>query len=244
MSFADTLSAVVSLLGVVIALVTVAYALRWRRRGAGIRSLKSREDALGMLLDLEPKVMNVMGISLRGLLREYGDGRFRNFLESHPSTRVRVILLNPYSVASLKVVQRETMSLDLESFSQSYLFHDMLASVSLLNEMSQRIQNLEVRLYDSFPYGMLLLTEEYCLFEPYLAPESRQFSRQSVSLMIKKTSPEGGDLYNQMMTTFERVWTDSVPLSSDLAANSLKELAKLRNIIAHAGRRDAGNAQQ
>jgi len=237
MSIAEILSVIVSSLGVIVSSYVLAYyALRSKRRGVGIRAVHSREQALRLLLDNEPEMIDVMGISLRGLLHESGDEQFLWFLNRCPRIRVRVLLLNPYSVASLKVAQREeAVSFDTEGIHQSYLFREILFSIRLLQDLSQRNDKLEVRFYDSFPSGMLLLTEEYCLFEPYLSPDYRRLRQQPAGLLIRRASPDGSLFYDYMARTFEGTWEQSVLLSSDLAVDSLDEVAKLRNIISHAG---------
>jgi hypothetical protein len=234
MTAPDIISLLVSFMGLLVAAIAIYYTYCQKRAGLGIKTIDSRDMGFKTILHTKPNAISIMGISLRGLFRyAIADEWIKLFAESI-DCRIRILLLNPYSLACFKLAQRESELSDTNEYYKSYLFLDILETLKYLDESVQsrtKSGNLEIRLYDDIPLGMLVLTGDYCLLEAYSSPEMRQLRTLRPTILITKTS--ASSLHDHMRNLFDRTWNNAVPFSSDFKTSSLDELSRIRNMIIH-----------
>ncbi len=228
MSASEIVSLVTGVVAIVIAVCSLAYAARQARRRRGIQLIPHSRYGLNLLISSQPEWLCVMGVTLRSFLVA---DTFRLHISLTPDIRVRILLLNPYVVASLKMAQRERELSDIASFVGSDYLRERLAILDYARHMCADMSNVEVRLYDQFPMGSLFISDKACIYSPYVSFEFRQLSHARNAFLVRREAPDSTAFYAQLLQTFEAIWTGAVPLAEDPRSASLNELMQIEGAL-------------
>ncbi len=226
-SFPDLLSVAAGLVGAFVAIAGSLRCIRRQKHSPKLPATSHLEVAFADLLSEKTTSLDVLGISLKQLLRDGQHSPFLECLERHGDIKTRVLLLNPYSVFALKLAQREE-GVSAESYTSSRIYHEILASIRMLRGLQPSYPRLEARVYGDAAMGMILLTNSGCLFESYGPREDRQ-AYSSPYLVISRRRESA--IYQNMASRFERVWNEAVDIASDLQSSSERQLDEMKHLL-------------
>jgi hypothetical protein len=209
-------SAALSIIGILMSIIALIISFKQSKRIGAIQTLDNDDKAINIFLSAEKTFINVMGVT-----RLDRKGKLLQFIKNNTQLPIKILLLNPYSVSAFKYIERE----DYPVSEKNTIFDNSMDTIQHLKQLSTSRSNIEIRLYDDFPMGLVLFSDNYCLFEPYYLPESRNISfKQEPLFLIKSNTAE----YNSLTDSFNHIWIKSEDTSiMDPKTASLKELSKI-----------------
>ena len=235
MEISASIGMIVSLVGLIAGAVAIFVSFltylgaRKRAESKTIRSYEDRTTAVDLILSGDPAFLYVMGIHLKRFSAEHL-GAISQLSAQVP---IRVLLLNPFSFTSLKWAQRienrpfEVTKFGYEEYINSIIRNRILDSEAELLRLKVKKINIETRYYDSLPFGFILLSDKYCLFQPYVFPETKAYYRYIDQYMFLDNRTK---LYVRILEYFNSIWQSSIDVSKNPKKIAKKEIADIKRL--------------
>jgi hypothetical protein len=231
-TISDILSVTISVIGIIAAIIAFSYSMVLKKKASSIKLITNRQSTMKYMDNLLLESLNqldILGVSLHGLFRT--PETLKRCISANPSLKIRILILNPYSISAYKYSQQEENLSTFADYINSPLFYHLNETIAIVQKEFQMNGQLIVKLYNDFPTGIMVINDYKCLFDPYSFPTSRRIGSTTPIMLISKSTDEGKALIQQILYSFECKWNSALNIYDNLKESSMDELNSFSKYI-------------